>query len=545
MNSLVKYKRTKHNNFDPAQLSLHTEALALFDDPDIQLPDKQLVEDALAVASLRHFIPRFWKVVEPKDYVPGWHIDAICDHLEALFHGDILKLIINIPPRYAKSLTCSVFFCPWVWLNDASLSFLCSSYADTLSTRDSRKTRLILQDEDYMRLMRMRFPKFALAGDQNAKTRYYNTYNGYRIATGVGGVATGEGGDFNIIDDPHKVKEAESDAKRLEALQWIDETMSTRRNDPKRTRYLVIMQRVHENDMTGHLLAKNSGWEHLCLALEYEGENRCHTSLGFVDPRRKEGQLLWPNHWDAEAVADEKLEMTEYSIASQLQQRPSPRGGGMIPVDKFVIVHDFNRSNIKKTIRYWDKAATEGGGKRTAGCLMHALKDGSFLIENVTKGQWGTSKREARIKITTESDYARKGREGYKVWIEQEPGSSGKDSVEASIQKLAGYSVKPDKVTGSKVDRADPFADQVGIGNVKLLVPRGDDGQLIDTWVFGPVGFIHECELFPMGRFSDQVDAASGAFNKLALGDKTKKGGAPGRKHRKGTKSRRRMRRAA
>ena len=191
------------------------------------LPPLNAVQEALCRLSLIDFIKTFWKTVEPKEYKSNWHIDAICDHLEAFIRGDIRKLIINIPPRYMKSLACGVFLAPWAWLMNPSWRFFYSSYAETLSIRDSRKTRNIIISPAYLTMIRNKFPKFELSGDQNAKKRFDNVYNGYRLASSIGGITTGEGGDFNIIDDPHNVVDGESDAKRLEALMWMDESMST------------------------------------------------------------------------------------------------------------------------------------------------------------------------------------------------------------------------------------------------------------------------------------------------------------------------------
>jgi len=496
------------------------------DEDELYLPGLDAVELALCEVSLLQFLQKVWHTVEPKEFVSGFHIEAICDHLEAMANLQIRKLIINIPPRYMKSLGCSVFFCPWIWLKDPSKRFMYASYAQTLSIRDSRKSRLVIQSKEYQRMILSKYPDFKFSGDQNAKMRFDNTYNGYRIATSVGGMTTGEGGDFNIIDDPHNVVDGESDAKRLEALLWIDEAMSTRRDSPEETAYLLIMQRIHENDMTGHLLAKEAGWEHLCLPHRYEGMNRCHTSLNFKDPRKKEGELLWPTHWTEAATKDVEAEMSQYAIAAQLYQRPSPRGGGMIPISKFNFAHIIDRTKIVSSVRYWDKAATEAGGKRTAGVLMHKMSNGRFLIEDIVKGQWSTGNREARIEQVATLDASRTvarveqiGKPARKVpvkiWIEQEPGSGGKESAENTITRLAGFVVHADRVTGAKEDRAEPFAVQVEHGMVDLYIPQNKKGNLKDTWVGGDDGFLHECELFPMGKFSDQVDAASGAFNKL------------------------------
>lgn len=298
-------------------------------------------------------------------------------------------------------------------------------------------------------------------------------------------------------DDPHNVKQSESDIQRKSALDWWFETMATRINDPENAHRIVVMQRLHENDLTGEILERELNYEYLFLPAEFEVNRRCKTII-FTDPRKEEGELLWSNKYNRKAIQELKKELgSEYAIAGQLQQRPSPRGGGMFQIDKFEIINNVG-GKIKQSIRYWDKAATQDGGAFTAGVLMHKMEDNSVVIADVVRGQWSFGKRNRIIKQTAEID----GRNIY-IWMEQEPGSGGKESIEISIQGLIGWRVKADRVTGSKEVRAEPYADQVEIGNVKLLK------------AFWNRSFIDEHESFPTGRFKDQVDAAAGAFNKL------------------------------
>jgi hypothetical protein len=170
--------------------------------------------------------------------------------------------------------------------------------------------------------------RFSLTGDQNAKEKFENDKSGYRLVTSVGGTATGEGGDRIVVDDPHNVKESESDTVRQTAIDWWDHVMSTRLNDPKTGAKVVVMQRVHQQDLTGHLL-EQGGYEHLCLPAEYEG-NRRATSIGWTDPRNEPGELLWPQRFGKPELESLKHALGSYASASQLQQRPSPAGGGIL-----------------------------------------------------------------------------------------------------------------------------------------------------------------------------------------------------------------------
>jgi len=240
------------------------------------------VERELATRSLREFVSQAWSIVEPsRVFIPGWHIDAIIDHLEAVSYGHIRRLLINVPPRHMKSLLVSVFWPAWEWTRWPERRWLYSSYAANLSARDSLVCRRLIESPWY----RARWGHiFVLTGDQNVKTRFENNRSGYRLSTSVGGSVTGEGGDRLVCDDPHKVDEVESDGVRKGTLDWWDTTMSTRVNDPKTTAMVVVAQRCHQQDLSGHLL-EQGGWEHLCLPAEYEGPSHT-TSIGFTDPRR-------------------------------------------------------------------------------------------------------------------------------------------------------------------------------------------------------------------------------------------------------------------
>lgn len=476
------------------------------------LPSLSDVQVALAEKKLRNYIEQAWPILEPKQkFIGNWHIDCLCDHLEAVTQGHILRLLINMPPRHMKSLTVSVFWPTWEWGpgNTPQTRWLFSSYAQHLSTRDSVKCRRLITSPWYQQNWGDRY---YLVGDQNEKTRYENNRTGYRVATSVGGMGTGEGGDRIIVDDPHNVLEGESDAQRNSVLAWWDESMSTRGNDPIRSARVIVMQRVHERDLSGHVLAEERGYVHVCLPARYSGKNRIKTNVPLAnpwkDPRSKEGEPLWKKRYGEKALAELTKDMTEYSIAGQLQQEPTPRGGGMFKRENLRVVKAFRPDAVEKMVRYWDKAGTQDGGKRTAGVLMAKLKPGfvdyGFIVLDVKKGQWSAGKRELIIKDVAEFDG-----KAVEVWVEQEPGSGGKESAESTIKNLAGFVVHADRVTGSKESRAEPFAAQIEIRNVVFL-----DGD----WT---KGYMDELEKFsPGSAFKDQVDASSGAFAKLNVASK-------------------------
>ena len=451
-----------------------------------------------AVPTLPEFIRGAWHVLEPvTKYVHGWHIDAICEHLVAVTNGQIRNLLINIPPRHMKSLSVSVFWPMWVWTRKPETRWLFSSYADSLAIRDSLKCRRLIQSQWYQRQWA---DIFQLTSDQNVKGRFENDKTGYRLSTGVGGSATGEGGDFVVADDPHKTNEGESDQMRENVLIWWDETMSTRLSDPKRGAKIIVMQRIHEYDLSGHVL-EQGGYEHLCLPSEYEPTTYI-TGIGWSDPRKQDSELLWPDRFGTDVLDELKRELGSYGTAGQLQQRPAPRGGGMFKREWFEIVASVPHNAAR--VRWWDKAGTESGGSFTVGLLLAKDAQDKIYIEDVRRGQWSIGRRDEIILATAREDAQSYGNAVH-IWTEQEPGSGGKESAEATIRMLAGYPVNAEPSTGSKEIRAQPVASQAEAGNVFVV-----DAD----WT---AGFLDRLSIFPMGRYKDEIDALSGAFNRLAF----------------------------
>lgn len=466
-----------------------------------------------AESSLIGFVQQGWHVVEPKTpFIDGWHLHAICDHLEAVSSGQIQNLLINIPPRFMKSLDVCVFFPAWEWIQEPALRYLFSSYAETLSKRDSVKCRRLIQSLWYQSRWG---DSYQITSDQNEKLRFENDKTGVRIATSVGGMGTGEGGDRIIVDDPHNVRDGDSIIKRIGVLHWWDEVMSTRLNDEDTGAKIIVCHRSAQNDLSGHVLAEKHGYVHLCLPARYEGENRIdspvidkQTGEPWKDRRTKVGEPLWENKFGVKQLDKREKKMSTYAIAAQQQQSPSPRGGGVFKVENFKIEEDFNRSQIVRSVRYWDKAGTKEeerkkGAKFTAGVLMHKLTNDTIVLEHIVRGKWEAPEREIRIKQTAKVD----GKD-VKIVHEQEGGSGGKESAQATTRNLSGFTVEADHPTGSKEVRAQPYASQVQNGSV-ILIDKGWSG----TSVFE---YLEELENFPTGTFSDQVDSSSGAFNRIS-----------------------------
>jgi len=449
-----------------------------------------------AERSLRRFLQLAWPIVEPaRPFVPGWHVDAICEHLEAVTRGEITRLLINIPPGCMKSLLTNVFWPAWEWgpRGMPGKRFLSFSYSVELTVRDNRRCRQIIQSPWYQRLWGDRF---RLVADQDAKIRYDNDKRGYRIATSVAGMATGERGDRVVVDDPHNVKDGESEADREAKVLWERESLPTRLSDPRSSAIIFIMQRIHEQDVSGDLLARDLGYEHLCLPMEFEADRRCRTSIGFVDPRLQEGDLLWPEYMTREVVDRDKRAMGAYAVAGQFQQRPAPREGGLFRREWFEVVPAAPAGG--RVVRAWDLASSDGDDAPWTRGVRVRRHQGVYYVEDVVSLRSGPGAVTRLLRATASQDG-----HGVAISIPQDPGQAGKAQVKHFATELSGYTITATPETGDKLTRAEPVAAQAEAGNVRLV--RGPWNE----------AFLEEVTTFPAGRWSDQVDALSRAFAHL------------------------------
>lgn len=328
-------------------------------------------ERRAASASLYEFVRQAWSTMEPGiEFVPSWHIETICEHLEAVSAGEIQRLLINIPPRHSKSTIVSVAWCCWEWLTAPEQKFLCASYSGALSIRDNMKARRLLQSPWYQeRWGHM----FEMTSDQNQKQRFENNKTGYRLATSVGGTATGEGGSRLILDDPHGAQDAQSDAMRQTALDWFDQVWSTRLNNPKTDAMVTVMQRLHQKDISGHIIEDIGGWEHVCIPAEYDGVRR-RTSLGEYDPRKKPGELISPERFGPAEITRLKQLLGAYGASGQLQQDPTPAEGGILKTKFFGLwPHDRALPQFEYILQSYDTAFTEKTSGDPTGCEVWGM----------------------------------------------------------------------------------------------------------------------------------------------------------------------------
>lgn len=316
--------------------------------------------------SLYSFTRRMWSILEPANpMVEGWAMEAICEHLEAVSDGHIQKLLINVPPGFSKSLLVNVFWPAWLWgpKRKSHIRQLTFSYTSILTERDNRRFRDVLLSHDYGRLFGERF-KLIKAGEQLVS----NDKTGWKLATSIGGVGTGERGDIVALDDPNNVKDSESDTVREETNRWVREGMSNRLNDPARSSIVAIQQRTHEMDVSGLILTEmRHDFEHLLIPMEWEGQRQISTVPAMKwtdDPRTVVGELAWPQRYTPLVVRNLKITVGPYAWAGQYQQTPTPRGGGILKRDWWQV---------------WDPPPDQNGHQRLPRCeFVVASFDGAF-----------------------------------------------------------------------------------------------------------------------------------------------------------------------
>lgn len=459
--------------------------------------DRLAIERELCKRSLADFARMAWPVLEPATPLKwGWALNAICAHLEAVTRGEITRLLMNVPPGTMKSLLTGVIWPAWEWgpAGLPSKRFLSTAHMQTLAIRDNLKCRRLIQSDWYQE----RWP-INLTTDQNAKTKFENDSTGFREAMAFTSM-TGARGDRVILDDPLSADDANSEAALLAAELAFLETLPTRINND-RSAIVVIMQRLHERDTSGLILAKELPYEHLCLPMRFEPERRCSTAIGFTDPRTKPGELLFPERFSEQQVAELERTLGNYATAGQLQQRPVPRGGGLFKRAWFQIAKALPVGC--RFVRGWDLAATEDAeAAATAGVLMAQAPDGRFFVVHVIREQLGPMGVERLMRATADQDAAAYGK--VRGSFPQDPGQAGKAQAQHLLRHvLVGHDYHFSPESGDKETRALPLAAQAEAGNVFLIEGPWNEA------------FLSEIEGFPMGKWKDQVDAASRAFTEL------------------------------
>lgn len=440
------------------------------------------------------FVLEAWRFVEQTtSYVEGWHVRAIAEYLQALAEGRIPSnnLMINVPPRHMKSLLVNIFFPAWVWTVAPGSKFLCFSYASALTIRDSMKCRALIGARWYQDRFHV-----GISERNDTKDQFENVFGGYRFCFGTGSSIAGQGGDYLLIDDPLDIDQANSKAERERVNRVYDESISMRGNDPKTVRQVLIMQRLHDDDLCGHILAKPAiTWEQLILPAEYEGP-RFTSSIGFADPRTEPGELLWPERFGPDEIAKAKANLSEIGIAGQLQQRPTPLLGAIFKREWF----NERRPSMACVARYfsWDTAASiEDTSAYTCGITGELTPDYRLFIRDV----WRDRIEFPQLQYAIEGQVKRYGGKMLKdIIIENK--SSGVQAIQSMKQTSnLAEAVVPFNPKGDKIARAYEAAKWCEKGMVVLPAPDDDHPWMLD--------FEDELFNFPNTKYKDQVDALS------------------------------------
>ncbi len=461
--------------------------------------------------TLYGFVREAWRVLEPNEpFVDGWHIEAICLHLEAVSYGQIQNLLINVPPGSMKSLLVSVMWPAWEWgpFGRPDLTYMSGSYEQTLAWRDNGRMKRLVESEWYQHHWPLPLTKrgeklFANAQGGERRARAFNSMTGGRAKR-------------VIIDDPHSTTTAESDETRAQTIKTFREALPDRVSNPETDPIVIIMQRLHSKDVSGTILELGLDYVHLRIPMEYEADNPCRTVIGWKDPRKRDGELMCPARWSKKVIAKLKHAKGSYAWSGQYQQRPVPREGGLFKREYFAgrIVKAIPRGTF--LVRHWDLAATElkatdTRGARTAGVKLGKTPDGRYIIADLKVAAYEGAKVRKLIKAIAETDG-----KGVHIQVPQDPGQSGKTQSKDLVAMLDGWVVHRLRETGDKVTRAEPIAVQAEAGNVDIL--QGDWNE----------EFLTELCLFPGGPRKDIADALSGAHSYLIAAPKPNRSfGAP------------------
>jgi predicted phage terminase large subunit-like protein len=494
------------------------------DDPPIEVVEPHVKPDI----SLSAYTRAVWHVLYPTRPLSwNWHIDAINEHLEAVTAGEILKLVINISPRCGKSTHVCVIWPTWEWHFMPWVSQLFFSYSQRFSKRDSLRCRKIIGHPWYQERWG---GIFQLSYDQNEKLQFTNTRGGMRMASSLGGSGTGEGADRVIVDDPIKASDAHSDTIREGVNTWWDEEGYSRVNDPSKSARVMIMQRTHTSDLSGHVLAKDSGWESLVLPMRYErkvqvngmeltnGDSRRSTSLGHYDPRTKPGELMWPARFPEDILQEWEKELKPYGVASQLQQRPAPSGGGIfktmwwnwwkplhselgpvfIKLDNGEVIVKEARElprKLDEQIQSWD-LTFDSKSSRVSG-HVYGRKDKDVFVLGELVGEWDFVQQCAKIEELTHAFP-----NAHLKLVENAANAKAMVSTLRSI--VPGIVlVRPE---GDKATRARSQTAYVESGNWYLPHPA------LAPWVWD---WLQEFALFDKGPYNDRVDDWSQASRRI------------------------------
>jgi predicted phage terminase large subunit-like protein len=456
-----------------------------------------LLDQSLAQDSLAEFVRQAWHIIEPTTpLLWNWHLDAICEYLEAVAGGDLTRLIVNLPPRSGKSLVASVLWPAWVWTRLPSTRWLCASYSASLAIKFSIDRRTVVTSRWYQK----RWP-ILFAGDQNQKHEFMNDARGHMIATSPSGTATGKGGEIIVGDDLQNPEMAESETERRNVIRFFDETLSTRLDDKRRGRMVVIQQRTHQADLTGHLL-EQGGWTLLCLPAEFDRRTVIALPRSGSSIVRQEGDLLWPEREGRNELTAARNRLGSFGYSAQYLQNPIARGGNLFK-DKwfgtFRAIPEFDA-----LVQSWDCAFKTGHANDFSACVTVGRVDWSAEGGSAfPPGYYLVHAWRGRVEF---AELKRRALSLFEQWrptdVLIEDAASGQSLLQELRTTLLPISgVKPD---GDKLARAASITPAIEAGQFWLL-----EGA---AWADD---YLAEMTAFPGAAHDDFVDATVQALTFL------------------------------
>lgn len=452
--------------------------------------------------SLKKFVERAWRILEPvSPLVWNWHLDLICEYLTLVRDerfkkvcGDPEGIIFNVPPRTMKSLLITVFFPIWVWTTDPSRRFMFVSYSEKLSTQHSTFRRSIIESDWYQKEWSS---VFSLSRDQNVKSHYENSERGAMFSTGMQATATGMGGDVLIFDDPLNPEQAISQVEREAVNLRFDTTFRSRINNPATGVKIIIMQRLHELDLTGHVLARESSrWKHVSLPAVAPKDKAWEFPRSKKIENQKSGALLWSARLPQSFLDSQRVGMGSWAFNGQYQQTPAPLDGGIIK-RQWVRFYRQMPEKFEFMVQSWD--CTFSGGQESdfvAGQVWGRSGGKYFMLPYRTYDRLDFGPTMAAIKAC-HAKYP----QAHAVLIEDK--ANGPAIISELQKEIAG--VVPVNPEGGKLARAQATAPLWESGSIEL-----PDPQLFGcNWI---EDYLHNICTFPKAAHDDDVDATSQAL---------------------------------
>lgn len=455
-------------------------------------------ERELCRLSLADFAQRAWRVLEPAAELKwGWLLNAICRHLEAVTEGTINRLLMNVPPGSMKSLLTGVIWPAWEWgpRGMPHMRYVGTAHEEQLAIRDSRRCRDLIKSDWYQELW-----PIELLADLDGKREFGNTGKGIRQARSFTSM-TGVRGDRIILDDPISADSANSTAKLEAARIAFTETLPTRINNEK-SAIVVIMQRLHEKDVSGVILEMGLPYVHLCIPMRFDPAHRCTTSIGWTDPRTKTGELMFPERFAEAQVAELERTLGSYGSAGQLQQRPAPRGGGIIRLEWFQYWRNLPQLEFRVITVDTAQKTAEANDYSVLQCWARSTVGHAIMIDQI-RGKWEAPEllvqaRSFWIKHINSPIPIHQKATLRGMYVEDKVSGTG------LIQTLRreGVPVLPLQRHKDKISRGHDASPFIESGNV--LLPENA------PWLSD---FLAEVESFPSGTHDDQIDPMLDAIN--------------------------------